>query len=60
MESISKEAKDLIRKMLVLTPERRISIPEMLSHPWVKEPLDSETEIMHSEHDFKVGAGQLR
>lgn len=32
---ISEEAKDIVRKMLVLTPEKRISIPEMLNHPWV-------------------------
>lgn len=32
---ISEEAKDIVRKMLILTPEKRISIPEMLNHPWV-------------------------
>jgi serine/threonine protein kinase len=30
--TISEDAKDLIRKMLVLTPEKRISIPDMLNH----------------------------
>jgi len=29
--------KDLIRKMLVLEPSKRISIPQMLNHPWVKD-----------------------
>ena len=33
--SISEDAKDIIRKMLVLIPENRISIPEMLNHPWL-------------------------
>lgn len=33
--SISDDAKDIVRKMLVLTPEKRISIPEMLNHPWL-------------------------
>ena len=33
--SISDDAKDILRKMLVLTPELRISIPEMLNHPWL-------------------------
>lgn len=32
---ISDEAKDIVKKMLVLTPERRISIPEMMNHPWL-------------------------
>ena len=37
---IHEDAKDLIRKMLVLTPEKRISIPEMLNHQWVREQND--------------------
>lgn len=31
------EAKDLIKKMLVLNPSDRISIPEILAHPWIKD-----------------------
>jgi len=55
--SISQEAKDLIKRMLVLTPELRISIPEILSHPWVNEqPVTEEDE----EHDLKVGATFFR
>lgn len=57
-KGVSKEVKDLIRKMLVLTPEKRISITEMLNHPWVKdeEELDEEDE----EHDLKVGSTFFR
>src|SRR4051812_570741 len=32
---LSSEARDLIMKMLVINPPDRISIPEILSHPWV-------------------------
>jgi len=32
---ISEESKDFINKMLVLNPKHRISIPEILSHPWM-------------------------
>lgn len=60
--NINEDAKDLIRKMLVLTPEKRISIPEMLNHPWVKEPNDGMgmDEEEDDEHDLKVGATFFR
>lgn len=55
---ISNEAKDLILKMLVLVPENRISIPEMLSHPWLKgicDPDGIEGTEEDDDHDFKTG-----
>ena len=58
VSTISAEAKDLVRKMLVLTPENRISIPEMLNHPWIKDTGDSLGE--DDEHDLKVGATFFR
>ncbi|PWA70871.1 calcium-dependent protein kinase 20 [Artemisia annua] len=46
--SISESAKDLVRKMLVRDPKRRLTAPEVLQHPWVQangvapdKPLDS-------------------
>uniref|UniRef100_A0A2P2JIL3 non-specific serine/threonine protein kinase n=2 Tax=Rhizophora mucronata TaxID=61149 RepID=A0A2P2JIL3_RHIMU len=46
--SISESAKDLVRKMLVRDPRRRITAHEVLCHPWVQKdgvapdkPLDS-------------------
>lgn len=46
--SISDSAKDLVRKMLVRDPKRRLTAHEVLCHPWVQEdgvapdkPLDS-------------------
>jgi 5'-AMP-activated protein kinase catalytic alpha subunit len=33
---LSAEAKDLVRKMLVIDPVNRISIPEILSHKWME------------------------
>ena len=56
VEAINEDAKDLIRKMLVLIPEERISIPDILNHPWVKEASDDE----ENEHDLKVGATFFR
>ena len=34
---ISPEAKDLVERMLVVNPPDRISLPEILSHAWMKE-----------------------
>jgi serine/threonine protein kinase len=34
-DNISGEAKDLIRKLLVLEPEKRLSASEILEHPWL-------------------------
>ncbi|KAJ6792287.1 calcium-dependent protein kinase 11-like [Iris pallida] len=46
--SISESAKDLVRKMLVRDPKRRLTAHEVLCHPWVRvdgvapdKPLDS-------------------
>ncbi|GER28883.1 calcium-dependent protein kinase [Striga asiatica] len=46
--SISQDAKDLVRKMLVRDPKRRLTAHEVLCHPWVQvdgvapdRPLDS-------------------
>ena len=35
VDSVSPEVEDLIRKMIVLRPEKRITIPQILSHEWV-------------------------
>jgi mitogen-activated protein kinase-activated protein kinase 5 len=37
VESVSSEVKDLIKKMIVIKPEDRITIPQMLNHPWVRD-----------------------
>ena len=40
-KEISGPAKDLIRKMLVVDPEQRISAPAALQHPWINNsPMD--------------------
>ena len=32
---MSKEALDILKKMLTYDPERRISAPDALKHPWI-------------------------
>lgn len=50
-DNVSKEAKDLIKKMLRVDPKKRITISKALKHPWIKEAEKSE----HS-HDQKCDA----
>lgn len=56
---ISEDAKDLINKMLVLTPEHRITVPDMLNHPWILK-LDGLDNDIDEEHELKVGATFFR
>ncbi|KAK4169523.1 kinase-like domain-containing protein [Cladorrhinum sp. PSN259] len=34
-EWVSKEAKDMIKKLLVLDPEKRLSLEDVQTHPWI-------------------------
>ncbi len=36
-KELSEECKDLISKILILDPEKRISIDGILTHPWVRK-----------------------
>ena len=33
---LSKGVKDLISRLIVLSPNKRLSIPEIMRHPWVR------------------------
>jgi len=48
-EGVSEEAKDLIRKMLIVDPAKRITAEEILKHPWIlgidQEPVDEELKV---------------
>lgn len=43
-DSISPEAKDLVRKMLDISPETRITTQEILAHPWITKAVDVAAE----------------
>ncbi|XP_021346443.1 twitchin-like isoform X8 [Mizuhopecten yessoensis] len=50
--SISPEAKDFIRKLLVKQPTRRMTVHECLDHAWLKGDLsDRQTRIPSSRYD---------
>ena len=64
VDSVSDEVKDLIRKMIILDPSQRISIPSMLNHPWVFDMQREMTGDMNNygdeEHDLRVGSTFFR
>lgn len=53
---ISDECWDLISKMLVMAPENRITIPEILNHPWLCPPVendsDNDKQSQSTPHEF--------
>ena len=54
---ISDDAEQLVRKLLVLEPPQRLSIPEILTHPWVKEEDSDESD---DESDLQTGVSMSR
>ncbi|KAJ8286038.1 hypothetical protein GJAV_G00033840 [Gymnothorax javanicus] len=36
-DKVSKEAKDLVKKLLVVDPKKRLTIEEALQHPWMQD-----------------------
>lgn len=55
---ISKDARDLIDKMIMLKPCDRLSIPEILNHPWVRDP--EEDDDSDNESDLISGVSMDR
>jgi serine/threonine protein kinase len=53
---ISNEARDLIEKMLVVTPHHRIPIPQILRHKWLRniDGLEDSTSEEDDERNFEV------
>jgi len=47
-KGISKEAMDLVRKMLHRDPSKRLSADEALEHSWIKNNDKSDNEMLHS------------
>ncbi|KAF5277146.1 hypothetical protein FQR65_LT03852 [Abscondita terminalis] len=43
--SISSDAKDLIRNMLIKNPERRYNIDEVVNHPWLAKDLAMQQQV---------------
>lgn len=45
----SADFKDLFEKMIQVSPNKRLSIPQILAHPWMRQTMATEAEI---QEDF--------
>ena len=62
-DKASVEFKDLVNKMLQPNPKLRISIPEILKHPWIKftnsnDSIFTEEEIQNIKSEYKLNMVQ--
>lgn len=53
---LSKDACDLIRKMLTVDPRRRITVREVLSHPWIRNKTYPFARVVNRRLDFTPNA----
>uniref|UniRef100_A0A8C1PJX0 Checkpoint kinase 2 n=1 Tax=Cyprinus carpio TaxID=7962 RepID=A0A8C1PJX0_CYPCA len=56
-KKVSNEAKDLIRKLLVVDPEKRLSVEEALTHPWLDVRMHIDTSKRKAE-EAEAAAGE--
>ena len=59
---ISDDAKDLIKKLLILDPDERLSAKKALLHPWLKAPTDrlSRTNLLNTSQKLKVFNAKMK
>ena len=50
-EHLSKEAHNIVSSMIKLNPAERATIPQVLSHPWLKETNEMESDTDEEEED---------
>ena len=48
-DNVSENAKDLIKKLLVVEPEKRLSTEEILKHPWLTQTVHSKENLSFKE-----------
>jgi len=54
---VSKKAKDCVTKMLIKDPNKRITLKELLVHPWVNKHFPNVVKMRqssHAENEFRV------
>lgn len=65
-KNISADAKDVIRRLLVADPADRMTMPQLLDHPWVKPSVDKCREEIERKRSMAAppaaaaDAGDLR
>mmetsp|Transcript_41281 Transcript_41281/g.62855 ORF Transcript_41281/g.62855 Transcript_41281/m.62855 type:complete len:93 (+) Transcript_41281:3217-3495(+) len=46
---LSEDAKGIVRGMIKLEPKQRLTVPQILSHPWLKETNEEESDEEEEE-----------
>lgn len=52
-DTVSKEGQDLVRKMLEISPDNRLTVKECLEHQWFKAYIPSEISLEHVVENLK-------
>jgi len=52
-DKVSSEAKDLIRKMLVVDPSRRLTSKQVMEHPWIQGLVANDESLMDALPNLK-------
>ena len=55
----SEEAKSLISKLIVVNPKERLTLPEILDHPWLKEISDESDSSDNEQKENEVPQNKL-
>jgi serine/threonine protein kinase len=55
-EGVSEEAKDIVRRMLTVDPDKRITIVEALEHPWVRSGAPAGSQDKQTKGGASVGS----
>ena len=58
-QSVSEEAKDLIRKMLVTDPSNRLTIQQVLNHIWIREEQEDQHETNVQQYDQNLNLVEI-
>jgi serine/threonine protein kinase len=48
---VTSECQNLLERMIEVDPSKRISLPQILAHPWLKETRDSDSETEDSKNN---------
>ncbi|KAL4442683.1 hypothetical protein ABPG77_006677 [Micractinium sp. CCAP 211/92] len=57
--AVSDEAKDLIKNLLVVDPRSRLTIPQVLAHPWCKKAEGRKRELLKTTTRMRTSKIQL-
>jgi serine/threonine protein kinase len=58
-DHISEPARDLVRKMLLLDPNNRITVEEALEHPWIRVIYESKDYVLNENFILNPGKGKI-